>query len=153
MTSLRPSCYRWGLTIDITSMNVLIISVGLCVDFCAHIVHGFLTGHGTKGNNLDQGTIRSRDGFSPQITNCLKNSDGLLQSATWWTTHRPPDFVWTSRGDHSVILYIFNFFRGTSCLKVGGWPTGFLCQPQSPWDYLGFRIGFDRVGVGPRKRA
>ena len=42
-------CYRWGLTIDITSMNVLIISVGLCVDFCAHIVHGFLTGHGTKG--------------------------------------------------------------------------------------------------------
>ena len=94
----RPPCYRWGLTIDITSMNVLIISVGLCVDFCAHIVHGFLTGHGTKGNNLDQGTIRSRDGFSPQITNCLKNSDGLLQSATWWTTHCPPDFVWTSRG-------------------------------------------------------
>ena len=43
-------CYRWGLTIDITSMNVLIISVGLCVDFCAHIVHGFLTGHGTKGD-------------------------------------------------------------------------------------------------------
>ena len=39
----------WGLTIDITSMNVLIISVGLCVDFCAHIVHGFLTGHGSKG--------------------------------------------------------------------------------------------------------
>eukprot|EP00092_Neocalanus_flemingeri_P023513 GFUD01025500.1.p1 GENE.GFUD01025500.1~~GFUD01025500.1.p1 ORF type:complete len:1021 (+),score=134.31 GFUD01025500.1:157-3219(+) len=38
----------WGLTIDITSMNVLIISVGLCVDFCAHIVHGFLTGHGNK---------------------------------------------------------------------------------------------------------
>ena len=24
-------------------------SVGLCVDFCAHIVHGFLTGKGTKG--------------------------------------------------------------------------------------------------------
>ena len=40
----------WGLTIDITSMNVLIISVGLCVDFCAHIVHGFLTGHGSKGS-------------------------------------------------------------------------------------------------------
>ena len=23
-------------------------SVGLCVDFCAHIVHGFLTGHGNR---------------------------------------------------------------------------------------------------------
>ena len=38
----------WGLTIDITSMNILIISVGLCVDFCAHIVHGFLAGKGTR---------------------------------------------------------------------------------------------------------
>jgi Niemann-Pick C1 protein len=38
----------WGLTIDITSMSVLIISVGLCVDFCAHIVHGFLYGKGTR---------------------------------------------------------------------------------------------------------
>ncbi len=38
----------WGLTIDITSMNILIISVGLCVDFCAHIVHGFLIGKGTR---------------------------------------------------------------------------------------------------------
>jgi len=38
----------WGLTIDITSMNVIIISVGICVDFCAHIVHGFLTEHGSR---------------------------------------------------------------------------------------------------------
>jgi len=42
----------WNLTIDITSMNVLIISVGLCVDFCAHIVHGFLTGHGNKAERV-----------------------------------------------------------------------------------------------------
>merc|ERR1711874_98442 len=38
----------WGLTIDITSMNVIIISVGICVDFCAHIVHGFLTERGSR---------------------------------------------------------------------------------------------------------
>jgi hypothetical protein len=74
----------WGLSIDITTMNVIIIrngwnidellnfasvsddlryrlfkkishiksstfaSVGLCVDFCAHIVHGFLTGNGSR---------------------------------------------------------------------------------------------------------
>jgi len=42
----------WGLTIDITSMNIIIISVGLCVDFCAHIVHGFLTGKGSKGRSF-----------------------------------------------------------------------------------------------------
>ena len=38
----------WGITIEITSMNILIISVGLCVDFCAHIMHGFLTQPGTR---------------------------------------------------------------------------------------------------------
>ena len=48
-TDVAGFMHWWGLTIDITSMNVLIISVGLCVDFCAHIVHGFLTGHGSKG--------------------------------------------------------------------------------------------------------
>jgi Niemann-Pick C1 protein len=42
----------WGLTIDITSMSVLIISVGLCVDFCAHIVHGFLYGAGTRHERI-----------------------------------------------------------------------------------------------------
>merc|ERR1719350_2167247 len=29
-------------------MNVIIISVGICVDFCAHIVHGFLTEQGSR---------------------------------------------------------------------------------------------------------
>ena len=27
-------------------------SVGICVDFCAHIVHGFLTEHGSRGRVL-----------------------------------------------------------------------------------------------------
>jgi hypothetical protein len=43
----------WGLTIDITSMNCLIISVGLCVDFCGHIVHGFLIGQGNKASRVE----------------------------------------------------------------------------------------------------
>ena len=38
----------WGITIEITSMNIVIISVGLCVDFCAHIMHGFLTTPGSR---------------------------------------------------------------------------------------------------------
>ena len=32
----------WGLTIDIVAATNLIISVGLCVDFSAHIAHSFL---------------------------------------------------------------------------------------------------------------
>ena len=42
----------WGITIEITSMNILIISVGLCVDFCAHIMHGFLITPGSRGDKF-----------------------------------------------------------------------------------------------------
>ena len=31
---------------------------------------------------------------------------------------------------------------------VGGWPTGFLCQPQSPFAFIGVGTGLDWVGIG-----
>ena len=33
----------WGITIDTVSCNNLVIAIGLCVDFSAHIAHGFLS--------------------------------------------------------------------------------------------------------------
>lgn len=38
----------WGLTIDVVSSIVVIISIGLCVDYSAHIGHAFLTQKGSK---------------------------------------------------------------------------------------------------------
>jgi len=37
----------WDLTIDVISCNTLVISIGLCVDFSAHIAHGFLSRRGS----------------------------------------------------------------------------------------------------------
>jgi hypothetical protein len=34
--------YFWGLTIDIVAATNIIISVGLCVDFAAHLTHSFM---------------------------------------------------------------------------------------------------------------
>jgi predicted RND superfamily exporter protein len=34
--------YFWGLTIDIVAATNIIISVGLCVDFAAHLTHAFM---------------------------------------------------------------------------------------------------------------
>jgi len=64
-TDVAGFMHWWGLTIDITSMNVLIISVGLCVDFCAHIVHGFLTGHGTK----EEKVLFMMENIAPAVLN------------------------------------------------------------------------------------
>ena len=64
-TDVAGFMHWWGLTIDMSSMNVLIISVGLCVDFCAHIVHGFLTGHGTK----DEKVLYVMENIAPAVLN------------------------------------------------------------------------------------
>jgi Niemann-Pick C1 protein len=47
----------WGITIDVMSSVVIIISIGLCVDYSAHIAHAFLT---EKGN------------FKPNYCNSLR---------------------------------------------------------------------------------
>jgi hypothetical protein len=38
----------WGLTIDTVSCTNLIIAIGLCVDYSAHIAHAFLHAKGTR---------------------------------------------------------------------------------------------------------
>ena len=38
--------HAWGLTIDVVSSVIVIISIGLCVDYSAHIAHAFLTSKG-----------------------------------------------------------------------------------------------------------
>ena len=38
----------WDLTIDVISCNTLVISIGLCVDFSAHIAHGFMARAGSR---------------------------------------------------------------------------------------------------------
>jgi len=40
--------YYWGLYIDIASCIALVLAVGLCVDFAAHIGHTFLRMTGTR---------------------------------------------------------------------------------------------------------
>lgn len=42
--------YYWGLTIDLVSSIALVLAVGLCVDFAAHIAYAFM---GVKGS-LDE---------------------------------------------------------------------------------------------------
>lgn len=40
--------YFMGLTINVITCNTLVISIGLCVDFSAHIAHGFMARSGSR---------------------------------------------------------------------------------------------------------
>ena len=42
----------WGQTIDVVSSVIIIISIGLCVDYSAHIAHAFLSAKGKKKNYI-----------------------------------------------------------------------------------------------------
>jgi len=42
----------WGLTIDTVSCTNIIISIGLCVDYSAHIAHAFMANQGTKNERV-----------------------------------------------------------------------------------------------------
>lgn len=40
--------YFWGLTIDLVSSIALVLAVGLCVDFAAHIAYAFMGVQGSQ---------------------------------------------------------------------------------------------------------
>ena len=42
----------WGLTIDTVSCTNIIISIGLCVDYSAHIAHAFLANQGSRNERV-----------------------------------------------------------------------------------------------------
>jgi len=59
----------WGLTIDTVSCTNVIISIGLCVDYSAHIAHAFMSSHGTRDQRVkhalaDIGPAVFNGGFS-----------------------------------------------------------------------------------------
>jgi len=59
----------WGLTIDTVSCTMLIIAIGLCVDYSAHIAHAFMSSTGSRNERVqaalsDIGPAVLNGGFS-----------------------------------------------------------------------------------------
>merc|ERR1719242_1509364 len=57
--------YFWGLTINITGGTNLVISVGLCVDYSAHVAHTFLTQTGIGNDRM----VRTLTEIGPAVFN------------------------------------------------------------------------------------
>jgi hypothetical protein len=58
--------YLWGLTIDMVACSNLIISVGLCVDFSAHVAHSFM--HQRNGSKNDR-IVSTLTSIGPAVFN------------------------------------------------------------------------------------
>merc|ERR1711915_923963 len=55
----------WGLTIDVISCVNLVIAVGLCVDYSAHIAHCFMAQTGTS----DERSVKTLRDIGPAVLN------------------------------------------------------------------------------------
>jgi len=55
----------WGLTIDTVSCNNLIIAIGLCVDYSAHITHRFLIEKGDRNQRI----VSTMENIGPAVFN------------------------------------------------------------------------------------
>eukprot|EP00092_Neocalanus_flemingeri_P006866 GFUD01007412.1.p1 GENE.GFUD01007412.1~~GFUD01007412.1.p1 ORF type:complete len:1065 (+),score=241.14 GFUD01007412.1:250-3444(+) len=99
----------WGLTIEITSMNILIISVGLCVDFCAHIMHGFLTVQGSR----DERVLHIMENIAPAVLNGGFSSILALSLLVTSRSH-----IFTSFFKIFFMICVFGLFHGLVMLPV-----------------------------------
>lgn len=76
--------YFWGLYIDIASCIALVLAVGLCVDFAAHVGHIFLTFTGSRQDRALNtvkyiGTATFNAAFSTLLAlSVLGNSDAYI---------------------------------------------------------------------------
>ena len=56
----------WGLTIDVVAATNIIISVGLCVDFSAHIAHSFMH---QRSDSRDDRMVATLASIGPAVLN------------------------------------------------------------------------------------
>merc|ERR1719187_1054227 len=99
----------WGITIEITSMNILIISVGLCVDFCAHIMHGFLITPGSR----DKRVLHIMENIAPAVMNGGFSS--LLALSLLVSSH---SHIFISFFKIFFMICVFGLFHGLILLPV-----------------------------------
>ena len=68
----------WNLTIDVISCVNLVIAVGLCVDYAAHIAHTFMVTSGENGNEkaikalADIATLEPHAAYTA-FTSCIRH--------------------------------------------------------------------------------
>jgi len=84
----------WGLTIDVVSCINLIIAVGLCVDYSAHIAHNFMEHQGTGDERalktlVDMGPAVLNGGFSTFLAFILTAASTSHVFITFFKVYNP----------------------------------------------------------------
>ena len=100
----------WGLTIDTVSCNNLIIAIGLCVDYSAHIAHRFLLENSASKQNRVQSTMAN---IGPAVLN-----GGITTTLAFILLAGSKSHVFSSFFKIFFLVVTFGLFHGLATLPV-----------------------------------
>jgi len=99
----------WGLTVDVITCNTLVISIGLCVDFSAHIAHYFLASHGDRNQRM----IMTMTKIGPAVLN-----GGVSTLLAFSLLYTSQSYVFLSFFEIFFLICILGLFHGLLVLPV-----------------------------------
>ena len=100
----------WGLTIDTVSCNNLIIAIGLCVDYSAHIAHRFLLETGNSRNQRIQTALQN---IGPAVAN-----GGITTTLAFILLAGSKSHVFSTFFKIFFLVVTFGLFHGLATLPV-----------------------------------
>ena len=100
----------WNLTIDTVSCNNLIIAIGLCVDYSAHIAHRFLL---EPGDNRDSRVRATLYNIGPAVLN-----GGITTTLAFILLAGSRSHVFSSFFKIFFLVVTFGLFHGLIVLPV-----------------------------------
>jgi len=101
--------FFWGLTIDVITCNSLVISIGLCVDFSAHIAHGFISRSGTRNERV----VQTMNKIGPAVLN-----GGLSTLLAFILLSTSKSYVFLSFFKVFFLICVFGLYHGLVALPV-----------------------------------
>eukprot|EP00095_Tigriopus_kingsejongensis_P003657 maker-scaffold11_size778918-snap-gene-1.12 protein:Tk03657 transcript:maker-scaffold11_size778918-snap-gene-1.12-mRNA-1 annotation:"hypothetical protein DAPPUDRAFT_306990" len=109
LVDVGGAMYFWGLTIDIVASTNIIISVGLCVDFSAHVAHYFMLQSGSKNERM-RSTLRK---IGPAVFN-----GGISTLIAVLMLMNSKSHVFISYFKVFFLMIVFGLFHGLLFLPV-----------------------------------
>ena len=100
----------WGLTIDTVSCNNLIIAIGLCVDYSAHVAHRYLLEPGSSRSIKVQSAMAN---IGPAVLN-----GGITTTLAFILLANSKSHVFSSFFKIFFLVVTFGLFHGLATLPV-----------------------------------
>eukprot|EP01024_Parvocaulis_polyphysoides_P050526 TRINITY_DN4922_c0_g2_i1.p1 TRINITY_DN4922_c0_g2~~TRINITY_DN4922_c0_g2_i1.p1 ORF type:complete len:208 (-),score=8.85 TRINITY_DN4922_c0_g2_i1:201-824(-) len=108
--------YYWGYTVDSVTVIFWVISLGLSVDYCVHITHGFLNQVGEGENRFEVGNVRMRKALSEAGVGIINGAISTLLAVLCLSASE--SYVFVTFFSALFLVTVFGILHGMVVLPV-----------------------------------